>query len=207
MPATQTKNFYFLKDFHGGRDGRVWLAMNESGKLCVIKLSPVRKYEDEVRNWRMIWGETSVRTMTLMNAQAMIMPVVFHGCRDKDKIFFRPIGSKCTEGDVTVNDIRNSEISCNFDGTLERYFEDPHQVAVEAITSMADKGYKHDDLDWRHVGLLPYPKTATEWAVRPVLIDLHQVTYFKENVSIGDLCTETRNVIKSSLRILGIEEK
>jgi hypothetical protein len=36
-PPKNSKNFYLLRDFHGGTDGRVWLAFTESGKLAVVK--------------------------------------------------------------------------------------------------------------------------------------------------------------------------
>ena len=51
-------------------------------------------------------------------------------------------------------------------------------VAREALTTMANKGYKHCDLAWRHVGLLPYKnhskssRVNTVWSVTPILIDL-----------------------------------
>jgi hypothetical protein len=39
MPDKKTSLYYLLEDYHGGADGRVWLACNSSGKLLVLKLS------------------------------------------------------------------------------------------------------------------------------------------------------------------------
>jgi len=202
MPATHTKWYYFIQDFHGGRDGRVWLSMNEGGKLAVIKISRERSYETEVKNWQDIWDQNNVRQLTLLDANAMIMPVVFHGHIEGKTIFFRPIGPKWSTGTATVEDIRNSEVKCNFDESLETYFNEPIRVASEAITEMARKGYQHNDLHWRHVGLLPYHKGDGVWAVKPVMIDLHEVTHFGKNLSKEELSVKAEEVIAESLREL-----
>jgi hypothetical protein len=206
MPAKNTRNFYFLQDFHGGRDGRVWLAMNEGGRLSVIKLTKDRTYEEEVNNWNAIWEQEDVRTMTLMGANAMLMPVVFHAFTSDRGIVFRPIGPNWSaDTTTTAADIRQSEVKCDFNESLEKYFYDPHRVAWEAITVMARKGYQHDDLKWAHVGLLPFFIEGKEWGVKPVLIDLHQVTYFKNDLKGEELKTKVDEVIESSLEELAKE--
>jgi hypothetical protein len=179
MPRNNTKKFYFIQDFHGGKDGRVWLSMSESGKLAVCKLSDSRSYVNEAILWNLFWCDDSKRvfTETLLQANALIMPFVFHGHLDlnTNKFSFRPFGPKWrNKVDCTVDDIRQSEISCDFDESLESYFDNPKIVAEEALKVMAKYGYEHGDLHWRHVGLMPYKRSDSEqWAVKPVLIDLH----------------------------------
>jgi hypothetical protein len=158
MPTIQTIQYYFIQDFHGGRDGRVWLAMSESGKLAVVKLSLERSYDQEANNWRVIWGVSDVRTAQFFGANAMIMPVVFHGGEDGEGLFYSrfccPVGPKWSVGKCTEDYIRSSEVTCNFDGSLTKYFNDPNLAAKEAIVAMVAQGYEHLDLCWRHVALL-----------------------------------------------------
>jgi len=205
MPGSHTTNFYFLQDFHGGRDGRVWLAMNNSGRLCVIKLSWERSYTEEAKLWRVIWGQKDVKTMRLMNANAMMMPVVFHAFQSADVISFRPVGPKWSADSTTaITDIKNSEVQCSFDDSLEHYFNNHIQVATDAISAMAQKGYEHGDLKWEHVGLLPFQTAGGRWGVKPVLIDLHQVRFFKKDVAVEAFPEEVERVVKSSLEKLSL---
>jgi hypothetical protein len=187
LPPSKTNSFYFIQDFHGGKDGRVWLTISEAGKLAVCKISKDRCYEDEAVFWNEIWGPNLAYTTTLLNANALIMPFVFHAHIVNGRIIFRPFGCKWSLGDCTMDDIGNSEIPGEFHRSLEIYYNDPLLVAKEALTHMAKAGYRHCDLEWRHVGLRPYKLSAAEreatkcdslkegaqWGVQPVLIDLH----------------------------------
>jgi hypothetical protein len=92
--------FYLLYDFHGGADGRVWLAcqlekngsLNTNiGRLVVIKFPRRKKNNNvnlengeidndtikEVENWRAM-GVKSVYATILNSRQAIIMPFAFH---------------------------------------------------------------------------------------------------------------------------------
>ena len=107
------------------------------------------------------------------------MPFVFHAHMVNGRIIFRPFGYKWSLGDCNIDDIRKSDIPGAFDHSLENYYNQPLLVAKEALTNMANAGYGHGDLEWRHVGLRPYKLSETEredgveWGVQPVLIDLH----------------------------------
>ena len=179
MPTDQTKNFYFIQDFHGGKDGRVWLSISEAGKLAVCKISKDHDYKNEALYWNTIWGPNLAYTTTLLNVNALIMPFVFHAHMVNGRIIFRPFGYKWSLGDCNIDDIRKSDIPGAFDHSLENYYNQPLLVAKEALTNMANAGYGHGDLEWRHVGLRPYKLSETEredgveWGVQPVLIDLH----------------------------------
>lgn len=47
MPPTNTKNYFLIKDLHGGLHGRVWLGVSPSGHLVVFKF-PKKNNRDEV---------------------------------------------------------------------------------------------------------------------------------------------------------------
>uniref|UniRef100_A0A7S0SRF7 DUF5898 domain-containing protein n=1 Tax=Chromulina nebulosa TaxID=96789 RepID=A0A7S0SRF7_9STRA len=200
MPPKNTRKFYLIQDFHGGRDGRVWLSISESGKLAVCKLTDSISYVNEAKLWNLFWCD-GVFTTTLLKANALIMPFVFHGHLDivTENFTFRPIfGPKwINKVDCTAEDIRLSEISCDFDDSLERHFNDPKTVAKEALEVMAKYSYQHDDLHWRHVGLMPYKKRDTEqWAVKPVLIDLQGV--FESTKSFDTIVSEGLTALADS---------
>lgn len=148
----------------------------------------------------------------------MIMPVVFRGDESEEgkecTRFFRPIGPKWSVGMCKVDDVEQSEVRCGaplgnclFDASLRKYFDNPNLAAKEAITEMANKGYEHMDLHWRHVGLLPYENnnnTESTWSVKPILIDLHTLNYFAEGLDENQRKDEASNAIARSLDRLNI---
>lgn len=131
------------------------------------------------------------------------MPFVFHAHIENNQIIFRPFGSKWSSGDCTIDDIRKSEISGDFNFSLEHYYNQPFEVAEEALKHMVDKGYKHCDIEWRHVGLLPFKNEEVGtgvWAVKPVLIDLYDTKELSANF-------DKETFIKEALCILKIKSK
>ena len=215
MPTETITDFFFIQDFHGGKDGRVWLAITDTGKLAVCKISEDRCYEKEALCWNKISGSNLAYTTTLLKANALIMPFVFHAHMENGRIIFRPFGSKWSLGDCTVDDVRYSDIPGAFDPTLEHYYKQPLLVAEKALTDMANAGYKHCDLEWRHVGLRPYKlsktdseieatkcdtlKEGAQWGVRPVLIDLHDTEEILTGESKQDVINEGLELLKAKL--------
>ncbi len=55
------------------------------------------------------------------------------------------------------------------------------EVARKAIKSMLEAGFYHEDLRWRHVGLLPKFSTNFEFEeFQPILIDLSDIRELKD---------------------------
>jgi uncharacterized protein (UPF0335 family) len=207
MPTSQTRNFYLIQDFHGGRDGRVWLAVSDLGKVAVVKMSHERTYVKEAEAWKLIWGEKLAYTTTLLSANALVMPFVFHGYYQNQKVTFRPFGAKWTGGECTIDDIYASEILVKFNESLEIYFNNPMNAAKEALTEMAERGYAHRDLAWRHVGLMPYRVHSssidtTIWAVKPVLIDLHDVECFRVSCPSDEFKSKVDSIVSAGIERL-----
>jgi len=74
-----------LDDFHGGAEGRVWLACSQSGNVCVLKFrSDGNKdlLEIEAENWKKMYSaifppSKHVRTVKLAhNKTALVMPLL-----------------------------------------------------------------------------------------------------------------------------------
>jgi hypothetical protein len=214
MPSAQSLYCYLLVDFYGGRDGRVWLGCNASGHLTVIKLSTDRCYETEAAVWKDVWGVAEVRTTVILDAQALLMPFAFHGVRVGSRVRFNSFAQWDGEEELTVIVILESEALNKFDEEqLRSYYDDPLRCAEEAIREMACKGYRHGDLWWRHVALLPVAPASTpsasgadtseqgKWTVRPILIDLHDVEKLTDVDKIEDVVKHSMDILAAELRV------
>jgi len=183
MPSSDTQYLYLLEDYHGGADGRVWLACNSGGRLIVVKYSKENNFSEEAKLWHKIWEQNAVITTTTLGCNAVFMPFTYHAlCRD-GKITFKSLSHWNAHQHEDIDKILNSEISDKLDNDeFIKYSNDRWLVAHEAITEMANKCYEHADLHWRHVALLPVLPTdnsnsneTKQWKVKPILIDLHRV--------------------------------
>eukprot|EP01088_Endostelium_zonatum_P014368 TRINITY_DN3137_c0_g1_i1.p1 TRINITY_DN3137_c0_g1~~TRINITY_DN3137_c0_g1_i1.p1 ORF type:complete len:560 (+),score=54.73 TRINITY_DN3137_c0_g1_i1:25-1680(+) len=82
MPSANNTTFYMLKDLGGGKDGRVHLACDDRGQVCVIKFF---KTPEKAKVEKKIWDEINktklsqdqyVRLMKLVECRCLIMPFV-----------------------------------------------------------------------------------------------------------------------------------
>ena len=189
LPGDQSKQLYLLQDYHGGADGRVWLSMNEKGCICVLKFSHSRM-EDELTVWKNVWNCERARVVNLLaNTPALIMPFAFHSIISNGKIFFHPFGQwvhieQMTEepskeaSKETAQRLADSFPWVKWDiDKITEYVSDPWIAAKEALVSLAENRYRHLDIAWRHVALLPQ-ENDTMWTVRPILIDVHRIQHF-----------------------------
>eukprot|EP00981_Chlorochromonas_danica_P013375 scaffold6281_cov207-Ochromonas_danica.AAC.5 len=207
LPPPNTTQFYLLRDFHGGADGRVWLACSATGKLCVIKLSTTHDFKVEADHWCKIW-DVRARCTLIMDAHALIMPFAFHAvlCHG-NKVVFRPLNNWCGSSyeNISLQDfVDNCDIESTIDGKeLEKWFGDPLSAALEAVSSMAHAGFVHNDLAWRHVALLPIKQepldTKPIWTVKPILIDLTRVRVLEEGETVEAVVENARLDLQKDL--------
>ena len=186
------KSFYLLQDYHGGADGRVWLCMSEEGCICVLKFTESESKTksntvQELGVWQNVWACKGSRIIENIPADmsALLMPFAFHAEISRDGVVFRPFGQwvNLTDSEapkpaaIVAQQLADSFEWVKFDMViLTSYASDPERVAEEALTSFARKGYRHCDIAWRHVALLPQQKTgSTEWTVQPIMIDVHRM--------------------------------
>lgn len=149
MPTEVSKKYYFLRDFHGGADGRVWMACSPSGNLVVIKFLDGDKMNEllvdqEVEHWHNLDHVNVFKTL-LINRWAIVMPFAF-----------------VYNEDLSIN---NSWWKAYGDDDPPiRYFKDILNVVERidpftALSSCIEGCYKarliHEDIEWRHVGLFP----------------------------------------------------
>eukprot|EP01031_Cornospumella_fuschlensis_P026205 gene26205-31655_t len=204
LPPADTPKYYFIQDFRGRGDARVWLACSRNGNLCVIKLfiqGEKNAWKLEHQLWREVWGVEGVRLETVMKATALIMPFAFHGCVDRatSSVKFKPLQCWCLDdlSLCTVENICSSEAGQVRVDSVAKYCDNPLLAAEEAVTALANAGYAHEDLAWRHVALLPQAAKKGAWTVKPILIDLTRVRTVQES--------EVESVVSDAMKILNNE--
>ena len=186
-PSKSTSNYILLRDYHGGRDGRVWLATSESGHLAVLKF--LNKYPDEKKDklneraekeskyWNLL-GYDSVYCCELNNSPAIIMPFCFHFDHNKNIIFNLNAWS-CS-----------NQLYCEPDNELFEkvsYLKDCQEklsklkfdeVLHQCITTFANKNLVHNDITSKHVAIVPIipddQNNAIEFSY--TFIDLSDIT-------------------------------
>ena len=92
-----------------------------------------------------------------------------------------------------------SETGCEFGGCEIDYFRRPLLAAQTALKRMAEKGFVHEDLGWRHLALMPI-YCSGRWTVTPVLLDLQGVRQLQYGESVA-------SVVAAGLRLLAEESK
>jgi len=198
----QTILYYLIQDYHGGADGRVWLVVNGKGKLAVMKLTKGQGYIDESKRWNAIWDcDTFTKTKVFGNSNAILMPFAFHAYCEKNRVTFRGLNHWKTDHGTIDEILINPEVDVKFDNNqVNSYFNNPKQVAKEAIQVMANKGWIHSDLHWRHVALLPYYDLTNKiWKVRPILIDLTRCEKIKNVADINTVVEDSMNILNDEL--------
>jgi hypothetical protein len=180
FPPPQTQYFYLLRDFHGGADGKVWLACNSSGKLVIVKFlkhNDAIKANLEVARWKKL-GFTKVSTMKLMGRQSILLPFAFHYDTNLK------ISNEWWKGHG--NSIPPIP---NFSEFLAKASElDPITVLNNCVKACAEKKLVHSDIEWRHVAMFPQSDESLKFS----FLDL---TNMKEVDSENDAITEMQQKV------------
>ena len=209
-PTEKTKLFFILRQFHSGGDGEVVLACSAGGNLCVIKFNfDPDKALQEVELWKTLYNVNTVfvKNFGRDGRQAIVMPFAFHfqeGNTSFDFDLQLQLWSKYpnTMDRDEVVPLVEEEIGSDSGLRLALNSLDKNKVASMAIQTIAGKGYKHEDVHWRHVAVVPvFNKDSNgtlNWddILKPVLIDLSRVSK----------CEDTRSSEKQMLASLEKEE-
>eukprot|EP01034_Spumella_vulgaris_P026255 gene26255-32802_t len=187
-PRIGTDEFYLLRDYRGGRDGRVWLACDKTGHMCVIKFCHPEDVDAECLHWNDINGDEEEEegsdadspsgervgieesrpiayVTQLLGVPALIMPVAFHVVEELDgQTHFDTHMRNWTwelntsHDHLNVTDAQDVSLVEGYQTCLDMLTlpeNDPYAVAVRAIEHIARNHYVHDDVEFRHVALLP----------------------------------------------------
>jgi hypothetical protein len=84
----RAQSIYFIQDYHGDADGRVWMVVDSQGNLGVLKLAKDCDYDEECKIWKEVWRICAFTT-SFLDANALIMPFAFQACCIDGHVFFR----------------------------------------------------------------------------------------------------------------------
>lgn len=189
-----TNQFALLQDYGGDRDGRVWLVALYSaearsvGQLAVLKFSKLEKGKNddtkkealnrEGKVWNAMLKKLNVKlgvtphVIPVCNHHALLIPFVFTATVFDDGVqFVGPDRANPQDFDCLTDLVdRHQELKV----VLSAARSNPLDVAARAIQQLYEAGYVHNDLHWRHVGIIVYEmKEKLAW--KPICIDLTDV--------------------------------
>jgi hypothetical protein len=159
-PEETTDKFHLLRDYHGGSDGRVWLAAAVgSGRLAVIKFLCTEDAESQASLEANVWQTLgfSAYSCQLMGKFCVVMPYALHV-----KVYDgtpRLISSlNCwTSTDDILDNYKSKEIKFYQEliDQIEEANDSIQDILRNAVKFVSSKLVCHDDLEWRHVALIP----------------------------------------------------
>ena len=169
-PGKGTKKFILLRDYHGGADGRVWLAAGASnGQLAVIKF--LRRARNRPKNDELTriqkelaaWGacDISAYSCKLGGRPAVVMPFLFHCNVDSTG---RPFFIQSPDSWSGVPATAESKILFLSECQNALQNLDPRVVLRACVSRMAKAKYVHNDIEWRHVSVAPVFKKPSLFA-------------------------------------------
>jgi hypothetical protein len=179
LPQQEPTQLLVLRQFHGGADGQVCLALTEDFNLVVVKkFHEPQICEKEFNMWKSVYG-VNVLLTRLVDSDCLIMPFVFP-CVERGDEFVFDFDMSCWGRDPEssgLNDPRFDEWTAKFltctiaDQSGKFTAQGALNAAVEYLI---ERKVVHNDIHWRHVALLPVidSDSAIVVEMRPLLIDL-----------------------------------
>jgi hypothetical protein len=171
---------FLIRDYHSGGDGRVWLGCSERGNLAVVKflhnesndtINYLHRVESEIQVWNDLFGVNTAYTKTLFGVTAIVMPFVFH-CRNNNNTWH--LTNSLSKWNSNSEDIGAEPVLKEDVNALLGAFNDIRTTATRAIDLFAQHKLIHQDIELRHLGLLPVFKEGSLQLV-PTFIDLSRV--------------------------------
>ncbi len=199
MPPKQTKEFYLLRDFHGGADGKVWLACSEkTGALVVIKFqckiregrigNEQENVEREVSYWKKV-GFSDVYHTKLADRHAVIMPFGFHYKRSATNELV--IDDTWWMGEVSKS-LPIKDFNLAYGKVKEVKATDALEKCIETF-SLAK--LVHEDIKWHHVAVFPryVGWIQDKLVMKPSFIDLTRIKEETSKKQAEDVMKEVMN--------------
>lgn len=182
MPGARNEQFILIRSYQHGRDGHVYLASSKKGGLAVLKFlhdGNKRTGQSELYIWKEIWGAKHAATIDIYGSTVVKMPFVFHYRLDNTgkHLGFMPVHQWTSPDRIISADVLlgNEQILENrqFDrNSINQFIGNPLAALEQALKNLAQFKIVHSDIEWRHLALMPYQETGSEWNVRPIMIDL-----------------------------------
>lgn len=188
---------YFLRD----HEKDVWLAIaHPSSELVVIKMCESDAAASvEVEHWKTINSAFQVYHTTVRSKAAVCMPLVIHAENNSytRKVTFNFQLSAWFSQAGAAPGALPAHLQALSD-TIQQLGAalDPREVARAAIEKAALRRVVHEDLEWRHIALMPvFDKHGALDKLEPVLIDFGMVS----TLNCADECREAMIIYLNSL--------
>jgi len=178
--ANRSSHFTVIKSLHRTSNCKVWVVLaGDTERVCVAKqLLDAAKLEQEEQVWAEANQHTGVFCSTGGGQPLVVMPFVVLA-REVDGIvafntdfYAWSAEDNTTAGPVPVKILRELSRTA---ALITAQGWNPQTAAVAAATRIAQRGILHQDLEWRHVGMLPiFDGQGNVVDVRPVFVDFDQ---------------------------------
>jgi hypothetical protein len=175
-------NFTVLKSFYRGAARKVWLTIADASPpvLVVIKqLSGKAEADLERCMWERVNGCLDPFCIMTLGLCSVALPLAIHAKVNPATnlpYFDFNLERWCADDNVILGDfpacLRQLSEAMQ---SLASPFADVHSVAVRAIELAAAACVVHDDLEWRHIALLPVIIDGDLQTFKPILIDFGRV--------------------------------
>ena len=193
-----------LRQFHGGADGQVCLALTESFDLVVVKkFYESAKCKREFDLWKELY-EVGVLQVELVGSQALIMPFVFHcvqGENEELTFNFNLSYWGKHQNSLLEDDGRFISWTSKINAFMGVNDITVSNALIQAVNLLAKKHVVHNDLVWRHVALLPQFSEDGKQVegMKPILIDLASANYVETESTAMEYMQEGMNELLEEL--------
>ena len=156
-PDSRTNAFYFLRDYHGGADGRVWLAASvASGRLAVIKFISGSDAETKASDEAGVWNKFKIRaySTTLINRACVVMPYAAHVKKVVGELSLLSELNMWCVGSEGSSELLDIDYYPMLQDELSKHTPLADRMK-DAINYFAANRVKHNDIEWRHLAVLP----------------------------------------------------
>lgn len=192
--SKEEDSYTVFKYFPDGTETQTSLCISSNSSICIIKQyfgKDVKSFKKEAKMWKKIY-EIDTGVIYLCNKPSLVMHLVFT-CTQKEEEFydeyikytkkkiwfelnlkkiFAPEGGFISYMSINLENLQSKIKSLYRRRTR---FKNVLEVAEQAIKEFASKGYYHNDLEWRHVGIKPILENNEIIGFKPMLIDLEYV--------------------------------
>ena len=191
-PHPNCSSFYVVRYFDEGRDGRVTLVFTKgkNSAIAIIKQYYNQiNYEHELTMWRELYGVTCIENS---KSKYLVLPFCFHCVEDDGTPSFNFNLAFWTNMRAGANGVANliKQKELEFFNQLTADSFNPEDIARSAITDLTNLGYVHDDLQWRHVALMPEFIDGEIIGLKPVLIYLTSIRKVDDESNITEAYME-----------------
>eukprot|EP01032_Pedospumella_encystans_P013730 gene13730-15793_t len=175
--ANRSSHYTIIKSLHRTANCKVWVVVaGDTERVCIAKqLFDVEKLDQEQQVWCEANQHTGVFRSSGSGKPLVVMPYVVLAREINGVVSFNTDFHTWAADDNSTAGPVPSKIFAELSQTAELITAlgwNPLRAATTAAARFAQRGILHQDLEWRHIGMLPiFDKQGNVVDVRPVFVD------------------------------------